>query len=212
MQSSKPSLLELVELFKYRACSDPRDRVFAVLSLAADGEAAKNEPDCSLSLAEVQRRLVQSSIRRLKVLDVLSCASGIPIYPAKFQASWAPEWGKEDGNPWSLNRKRFCFGFTQKISQTLHFRSFCASSKSVPKASAFGSNLIIRGFSFDKIRFIFTRPFPKHYDCGIVFWDQVGARRSALSQWETTLLKLNSMRGNPPPPYSASYRHLHDSF
>jgi len=91
MQSSKPSLLELVELFKYRTCSDPRDRVFAVLSLAADNEAAKNEPNYILSLAEVQRRLVQSSIRRLKVLDVLSCALGIPIYPAKFHALWAPE-------------------------------------------------------------------------------------------------------------------------
>lgn len=47
--SVKPSLLDLLYQFHDRLSTDPRDRVFALLSLASDEEAAQNLPDYSLS-------------------------------------------------------------------------------------------------------------------------------------------------------------------
>lgn len=52
--SSRPSLLELVKLTQTRECTDPRDRVFALIGLVDDMDVLENRPDYTMSLDEVK--------------------------------------------------------------------------------------------------------------------------------------------------------------
>ena len=104
--SVKPSLLDLIYQFHDRLSTDPRDRVFALLSLASDEEAAQNLPDYSLSIHTVMKRLVESSLSMTQKLDILSCADGPSAL--EYHPSWLPEFR-------GSGLKRSLFGFTSSI-------------------------------------------------------------------------------------------------
>jgi hypothetical protein len=94
----KPELLDIFMHLQHRQSTDPRDRVFAILDLVDEVNAALNSPDYTLSLLEVQRRLVITSVKTHKDLRVLSYARGVHSYRTHSrvgQPSWTPRWGEE---------------------------------------------------------------------------------------------------------------------
>lgn len=75
----KPSILQVFTLLQKFQCTDPRDRVFAILSLVNSTDAAANVADYTLTLRQVQERLVATSLQGY--LQVLSSAVGAQMYP-----------------------------------------------------------------------------------------------------------------------------------
>ena len=135
MKEPKPSLLDLVELFQTRQCTDLRDRVFALLSLAGEEDRRENPPDYSMALSEVQLRLFRTSIPKLQGLQFLNCSGGYVEKPGR--SSWILEWGSEVSgmSDTSSGRLRPRLGFTSLIMQQPYFRQFDASRSAKPKAS-----------------------------------------------------------------------------
>jgi hypothetical protein len=83
MKEPKPSLLDLVELFQTRQCTDRRDRVFAILGLAVEEDSKENSPDYSTALPEVQLRLFRMAIPKLRGLQFLNCSGGYIEKPGR---------------------------------------------------------------------------------------------------------------------------------
>lgn len=87
------SISELLHAVKRATCTDPRDRIFAVLGLTSDALAKLNAPDYGLSVAEVYQRFARTWIGERKNLDILSHSQRdekrrkLPGLP-----SWAPDW------------------------------------------------------------------------------------------------------------------------
>lgn len=103
----KPTLLDSLSLFQNRQCTDPRDRVFGVLRLVDKADAALNPPDYTLSLLEVQARLMTTSIQQHQDLRVLSLVRGVHSKRAHYrrsQPSWVPRWGREVGTSYQMDK------------------------------------------------------------------------------------------------------------
>ncbi|USP77358.1 hypothetical protein yc1106_04632 [Curvularia clavata] len=96
-QSTHLSLLDLLSQFRDRRASDPRDKVYALLSMARLLPGLDLlAPDYSLSEAEVFRIATLVSIYSTKSLSVFSTELG-----RKFRsdlASWVPDWGAPGGH------------------------------------------------------------------------------------------------------------------
>lgn len=96
-QSTRLSLLNLLSQFRDRKASDPRDKVYALLSMARVLPGPYHlAPDYSLSEAEVFRIATLASIYSTKSLSVFSTELG-----RKFRAdlaSWVPDWGAPGGH------------------------------------------------------------------------------------------------------------------
>jgi hypothetical protein len=75
-------------------CTDPRNKIFAVLNLAYDSAKIVRNPNYTLSVDEVYKQLVVSLIKESGRLDILSLAS-LPVYPRQLDMpvpSWVPDW------------------------------------------------------------------------------------------------------------------------
>jgi hypothetical protein len=135
MKEPKPSLLDLVELFQTRQCTDRRDRVFAILGLAAEEDSKENPPDYSMTLPEVQMRLFRMAIPKLQGLQFLNCSGGYIEKPGR--SSWILEWDSEvtGMSDTSSGRLRPRLGFTSLIVQEPYFRKFESSRRARPEVS-----------------------------------------------------------------------------
>lgn len=88
--ATKPTLLFLLDHFHQSLATDPRDKVFGLLGMAASGDVDDNVADYELSIEMVYSRLVQATIRRTTRLDILSFSSYPKYLPGL--PSWSPEW------------------------------------------------------------------------------------------------------------------------
>lgn len=80
--------------------SEPRDKIYAVLNLAQDGDKIVPQPDYSLSIRDIYKQLVVSMVKQTHRLDVLSL-TGLPVYPRKLDIdlpSWATDWSYRNTN------------------------------------------------------------------------------------------------------------------
>lgn len=93
------NILELISLYRERQCSDPRDKVYALLGLARGVHARLVEPDYSKSAHQVFEEAAAMLLRRSGGLQVLSLilpptSQGASAGPADLP-SWAPDWMAE---------------------------------------------------------------------------------------------------------------------
>ena len=86
-------LLECLELGRHCQSTDPRDRIFAFLSLCIDGKQFVPKPSYSASLQRVFMDMTLSWIRTQESLDIICLGKSVfssdlsLIYP-----SWSPSW------------------------------------------------------------------------------------------------------------------------
>lgn len=88
------SLLQALYRTGMALSTDPRDKIFAILSLACDGAKMVPNPDYSMSIEEIYKQLVVSFVKESGRLDILSLAN-LPVYPRKLELtipSWVPDW------------------------------------------------------------------------------------------------------------------------
>jgi hypothetical protein len=91
-------LLLLLENFRYAQSTLSRDRLFALLGLASDGNDPKFEPDYDSSLEEIVLRFAQVFVRQGRGIDLLYRAG---LNRSDKFASWIPDWTTE--RPTALN-------------------------------------------------------------------------------------------------------------
>lgn len=83
------SLIDLLPRTRYLKCSDPRDKVYAVLNLASNA-SSDIQSDYSKSTSEVFRKVMEHSLSKVKSLRLLANCSlrerklGMP--------TWVPDW------------------------------------------------------------------------------------------------------------------------
>jgi hypothetical protein len=100
-------LYSLLILSRGFRATDPRDKIFALLTLAVDREDFP-KPNYSWPLEKVYRRFARSLIRQGHGLGILSLA-GIQASPL-FDSSWIPDW-RQDSPFWNFHtRSDFCAG------------------------------------------------------------------------------------------------------
>jgi hypothetical protein len=101
------SLHHLLWQYRCHSATDSRDKVYALLSFLADGEAnGELAPDYTLSRKEVYKRAVMYDVRTTKKLNILQgqrgqmpASSGLP--------SWIYDWSAPvDGKEWLNERQR----------------------------------------------------------------------------------------------------------
>jgi hypothetical protein len=98
------SLLGLLRRFRDRKASDPRDKVYALLSMARTPQGrAPLQPDYSLSEVEVFTQATMQSIYATESLSVFSTELGWKF--RKDLPSWAPDWGAPEGNTYASRTK-----------------------------------------------------------------------------------------------------------
>jgi hypothetical protein len=94
------SLLGLLRRFRDRKASDPRDKVYALLSMArTPHDRAPLLPDYSLSEVEVFTQATMESIYATESLSVFSTELGRKF--RKDLPSWVPDWGAPGGNTYA---------------------------------------------------------------------------------------------------------------
>ena len=110
-QQRPGALLEVINLHEH-CCTDPRDRIFAVLSLVPESNKVL-VPDYSLSVAKVFRQATKSNIENTRSLNCI-CTShrrecdrrppGSSVGP--YIPSWVPDWDSEPGKHSMMQYKR----------------------------------------------------------------------------------------------------------
>jgi hypothetical protein len=86
------SLLMLLEHFRYAESTLSRDRLFALVGLASDGNEAEFEPDYDSSFQDIVLRFAQAFVRQGRGIQLLyragiSCPGNDDKFP-----SWIPDW------------------------------------------------------------------------------------------------------------------------
>lgn len=84
------SLWSLLQDTNSCRCSDPRDKIFGILSLAIAESEKDIKPDYSLSVEEVYTGIAAFLVGEVGLLSVLELATRTP--PLKSLPSWAPNW------------------------------------------------------------------------------------------------------------------------
>ena len=81
-------LLDILPILRARACSDPRDKIYAALGLATDGTIIS--PDYSSSVAETYILTARQLISTKQNLNILWYCE--PSAPDSRIPSWTPDW------------------------------------------------------------------------------------------------------------------------
>ncbi|KAI2613254.1 heterokaryon incompatibility protein-domain-containing protein [Hypoxylon sp. NC1633] len=143
------SLLRLLLATASAECSDIKDKVYAVLSLATDYNPNKDgvsfKPDYSITDGEAFTRVARWAVAKGDLDLLLSCATasdmeGLP--------SWAPDWSRiENHSPFLRFSDRINFDATRFTSNTELHR---LSQPTYPKVEE-DDTLILRGVQIDVI-------------------------------------------------------------
>ena len=131
------TLLELMHVSRSNRSTDPRDKIYGVLGIAADIGAHHIDPDYELSVEDVYRNLALSFIDKENNVDFLSAVEDYKWRVHQALPSWVPDW---TAHPRS----------TSFLSQPQRWH-FAASGDSLPQISSSGSILRIRGKILDTI-------------------------------------------------------------
>ena len=158
------SLLELLRRFRDRKASDPRDKVYALLSLVRSEQesfALPMLPDYALSESEVFTKATLQCIYTSRSLSVFSTELG-----RKFRSdlpSWVPDWGAPGGYTYTVR------------ARAVELYDACPSDKTIENLVQLSgtSRLMVRGFQFERVRSL-----------GDTMWgDDVDFCRDTLAKW-----------------------------
>ncbi|MCJ1380894.1 hypothetical protein MMC17_004003 [Xylographa soralifera] len=112
------SLFQILLATCFNDCSDPRDKIFAVLGLAKDWlEKGGLVPDYSneATAEEVFKRFAMWDVKKNGQIRILSCATD-PDQPSQLP-SWAPDWRKiKNGHPFVLYSGRTMFSASANLA------------------------------------------------------------------------------------------------
>ncbi|KAL8651548.1 MAG: hypothetical protein Q9226_004655, partial [Calogaya cf. arnoldii] len=141
------SLLELLDYLRATECSEPRDKVYAVLGMAIDLSSPGDIiPDYSKSLAEVYADVVRFSLSQadqgLQVLDHVTHPASHwndPLEDPSFP-SWVPDY-RTHGNP---------SPFRTRITDSRWAYSACGAKRSY-NVNIEGSRFVVKGLHADEI-------------------------------------------------------------
>lgn len=91
---------------RYLRCSDPRDKVYALLSLVSD-QSSEIQPDYSKSTSETFRSIIEDSLNKGKTLRLLANC----VLPGRTLSmpSWVPDWSVQSQFQETIDR--FCARF-----------------------------------------------------------------------------------------------------
>lgn len=97
--SKSTSLISLLDQYRRKDSTDPRDKVFALLGIAGSKDilSLSCKVDYNMTVVEVYTNLASSYIQRDDNLDILSytqCGPSIPGLP-----SWVPDWSSREDMP-----------------------------------------------------------------------------------------------------------------
>jgi hypothetical protein len=90
----KVSLLQALYRTRMALSSEPRDKIYAVINLAEDGEKIVPHPNYSLSIQKIYAQLVVDMVKQTSRLDILSFV-GLPVYSQELDSqipTWVPNW------------------------------------------------------------------------------------------------------------------------
>jgi hypothetical protein len=98
----KSTLLELCCMFASRKASDPHDKIFAFMGLAADYNEAEFAPDYSLPVHQLYQNFARHVISRTESLEILRVAS---CGHASHLPTWVPDWDQKPSG-WNGHHQR----------------------------------------------------------------------------------------------------------
>ncbi len=149
---------------KSKDATDPRDKVYGILSLVEKSEAALIEVDYRQTVKEVYTAAVKAIIHTTQCLDIISFYSTRDGNPHNLP-SWVPDLSSSSGPPWSLQTGPIfkpaaggSFSATQSCSETnesvLSVQGFCIDTISdlaepcyQPKPGTHGVETALQAFS-----------------------------------------------------------------
>ena len=145
------SLLDIIHCTRTLRCSDQRDKIFGILSMASDADPTEPllSPNYSLTTAEVFKRATIWDIKHSKKLRMLSCASSKKDSDYKLP-SWVPDFTRLEAHQSVIRlEKRFDFNAGMlPLTDGVRF-------------SDDGNILILKGIEIDKIGRVATLEFPE---------------------------------------------------
>lgn len=165
-QPDSRSLLELLRRFRDRKASDPRDKVYALLSLVETDENTPAEPivpDYALSEAVVFAQATLHCIYTSGSLSVFSTELG-----RKFRddlPTWVPDWSAPGSHTYTVR------------SRAVELYDACPTTQGIREVvTSLGLSYLhlkVRGFEFERIQTV-----------GDVMWgDEASCCRDILEQW-----------------------------
>lgn len=88
---NSPSICQAMVLANGSRCKDPRDNIFALVSMCGDGLDLVSRPDYSQEPADIARDFTREVLRKYACFDIILVAPR-PILPCSTYPSWAPDW------------------------------------------------------------------------------------------------------------------------
>ncbi|XP_014555305.1 hypothetical protein COCVIDRAFT_102674 [Bipolaris victoriae FI3] len=182
-------LLDLLRLFRDRKASEPKDKVFALLSIAEVVPGREPlTPDYSLSEKEVYRQATLESIYSTKSLSVFSTELG-----RKFRSdlpSWVPDWGAPGSHTYHLRAKAIKYynacereATPDSITPTSSIKSIFGGSSMIFKRSLVQLNRPRYMYLRDKLSLQGMR-IMRVEEVGEIMWgDDPASSRHTLLQW-----------------------------
>ncbi|KAI0102806.1 heterokaryon incompatibility protein-domain-containing protein [Nemania sp. FL0031] len=85
-------LLDYLGLCRRKHCTDPKDKLYALLGLLPEAIKSHFRPDYSLSVKKVYTDIVEYILRSTQRLDFLPYATRIELNNKHFLPSWIPDW------------------------------------------------------------------------------------------------------------------------
>lgn len=169
------SLLTLLREFRDRKASDPRDKVFALLSLALFQKRPPIIPDYSMNESEVFRLVTREIIYDTESLSVLSTELG-----RKFRndlPSWVPDWGASGGYTYNIR------------AEAVELYKACPNTSATPRTVWEGTHgkLHVQGKRIGHLTY-----------SGVPMWgDDARTCRDTLDAWLTIISQETNLDVNP---------------
>lgn len=89
-QLANINLMDMLSTFAFIQATDPRDKIYALLSITKDGSHSDIQPDYSLSVPEVYVNLAAHLIKRDNLLNIMPGSNTKGDFPDL--PSWVPDW------------------------------------------------------------------------------------------------------------------------
>ncbi|MCJ1323969.1 hypothetical protein MMC10_000631 [Thelotrema lepadinum] len=145
------TLLELMQISRSNRSTDPRDKIYGILGIAADIQAHHIDPNYELSVESAYTNLALSCIRVENNLDFLSAVEDYKWRVHKNLPSWVPDWSAHPRSTAFLSQpQRWAFSASGDSSPQ-------TSSPSAPSSL---SILRVRGKLIDTIRRVGSADVP----------------------------------------------------